>query len=316
MKPHLIPITSTLVLAVALAGCNADDGPPDADHTYHESVSSPAEMGGASLAHAPQPAMMRGAMGSVAVNSAPTQETVQERRIAEVQSWQYELSPKALKSTWEAQRDACLTLNQACEILQANLATRGHIDGAQHGTLELRVARAALQGFEAALESTGPAPAEKSVFREDRTLQWTDLQSRKQSAEQLRDRLQAMVTNHQTDKLGDLLALERELNRVQSTLDSMTAQARVMAGETEKVRINISYRSTPQTVAQDIWHPIRDAWHDMGSTFAHSVAGALLFVAGSLPWIVIIVPLWVGLRKAWGTIKRRLAGKRHDTQSA
>src|SRR5690606_14391076 len=86
-------------------------------------------------------------------------------------------------------------------------------------------------------------PVEKSVSRDDRTLQWADLQARKKNAEQLRDRLKAMVAAHPSEKLTDLLSLERELNRVQSTLDSMEAQSRVLARDTEKVRLTFQYRS-------------------------------------------------------------------------
>ena len=115
-----------------------------------------------------------------------------------------------------------------------------------------------------------------------------------------------MVANHQTDKLADLLALERELNRVQSSLDSMTAQSRVLAGETERVRFDINYRSAPRTLASDMWSPIRNVWHEMGKTFTQSVAAAMLFVASALPWIVILVPGWLLLRKFWSALRRRL----------
>ena len=299
----------SLALILALAGCNEGDtvdgyaASSEPDVTVQVDLPDqpvPSSLGAEKI-------LARSAGSDGAGNeSATDMQASMPRRIAEVQRWQFEIAPERLQSVWESHREACTALANACEIIQASLALRGPDQGARSANLQLRVARDQLEQFLGAIDASGVEPIEKNVSREDRTLQWTDLQARRQSAEQLRDRLQSMVTNHQTDKLADLLALERELNRVQSTLDSMTAQSRVLAGETERVRFDINYRSAPATIASDVWSPILDAWHEMGKTFTQSVAGAMLFVASALPWIVILVPGWLLLRKFWSAIRRRL----------
>ena len=299
----------SLALILALAGCNEGDSVDG-----YAASSEPDVTVQVDLPDQPVPSSLgaekilaRSAGSDSAGNeSATDMQASMLRRIAEVQRWQFEIAPERLQSVWESHREACTALANACEIIQASLALRGPDQGARSANLQLRVARDQLEQFLGAIDASGVEPIEKNVSREDRTLQWTDLQARRQSAEQLRDRLQSMVTNHQTDKLADLLALERELNRVQSTLDSMTAQSRVLAGETERVRFDINYRSAPATIASDVWSPILDAWHEMGKTFTQSVAGAMLFVASALPWIVILVPGWLLLRKFWSAIRRRL----------
>lgn len=298
-----------LALVVALSGCNEGDAVDD--YAANREFESPVQV---DLPDQPVPSSLgaekllaRSAGSDSAVNEPATDtQAGMPRRIAEVQRWQFEIAPERLQSVWENHREACTALANACEIIQANLALRGPDQGARSANLQLRVARDQLDGFLGAIDASGVQPIEKNVSREDRTLQWTDLQARRQSAEQLRDRLKSMVANHQTDKLADLLALERELNRVQSSLDSMTAQSRVLAGETERVRFDINYRSAPRTLASDMWSPIRNAWHEMGKTFTQSVAAAMLFVASALPWIVILVPGWLLLRKFWSALRRRL----------
>ena len=273
------------------------------DVGFNEQVNTLESPVSSALVNDALPVTGRAVSGYETVDDVPASIT---RRIAEVQRWQYEIPPEHLESVWASHRDACTVLASACEIIQANLALRGPDQGARNASLQLRVTRDQLDAFLGSVNASGVQPLEKNVSREDRTLQWTDLQARRQSAEQLRDRLKTMVANHPTDKLADLLALERELNRVQSTLDAMTAQSRVLAGETARVRFDINYRSAPSTVARDVWSPIRNAWHDMGTTFTQSVAAAMLFVASALPWIVILVPGWLLLRKFWSAIRRRL----------
>ena len=298
-----------LALVVALAGCNegdtVDDYAANRELDSPVQVDQPAQPVSSSLGAEKMLTRSAGSDGAVNELATDTQASM-PRRVAEVQRWQFEIAPERLQSVWESHREACTALANACEIIQANLALRGPDQGARSATLQLRVARDQLDGFLGAIDASGVQPIEKNVSREDRTLQWTDLQARRQSAEQLRDRLQSMVAHHQTDKLADLLALERELNRVQSSLDSMTAQSRVLAGETERVRFDINYRSAPRTLASDVWSPIRNAWHDMGKTFTQSVAAAMIFVASALPWIVILVPGWLLLRKFWSALRRRL----------
>src|SRR5699024_1756946 len=122
------------------------------------------------------------------------------------------------------------------------------------------------------------------------------------------DRLKAMISKHEGESLSDLLALERELNRVQSTLDSMEAQVRVLAQQTEKVRLSFRYNSAPQTVADDLWRPIRDAWHRMGATFTRSAGSVMLFVASALPWLIVLVPAWWVLRRVLRRVTARIGG--------
>lgn len=280
MFRKLIPL-AVVAVSVGLSGCydtfetpaNAPQGRPNETRTA--SMARPAPM-------------------SASDGSGQSGESVQVRKIAESQNWVFEIPSKSLEAVWQAHRDICLKLAAQCEIVQASISSRGPGEGAQYASIEMRVDNAAFDSFLKSMHSQGPAPIETSINREDRTLQWVDLQSRLENAQSLRDRLQDMVGQaDRTHDLSDLLAIERELNRVQSTIDSMQSQSRVLAQQTDKVRMSLNYRSAPQTLARDIWDPIRHAWHNMTNTFSQSVGDVMLFVAAAVPWLVVLIPGWI-----------------------
>lgn len=304
-----ISISLSFICALTLAGCNEHASSPGEPMIERARPAVSADYRAGAGQNARMSAQSK-AQRSAAIASAesPADQPVEEKRIAEAQTWHFEVISDKLEGVWKTHHELCaLRFAQHCEVVQASVSTG---QGARHANLEMRVARPAFDQFMTALSDSGTAPIEKTVSREDRTLQWVDLQARKENAEKLRDRLQAMVANHRTDKLSDLLSLERELNRVQSTLDSMQSQARVMSRDTEKVRLSFHYGSAPQTAIDDVWRPIRDAWHGMGRTFAMSLGSVLLFLAGVVPWVFILVPAWFLVRGGFRALRRRLARRR------
>lgn len=294
---HIAAMILTVGLSLGLAGCYDEDAARQtAQAPYSPEMSSGSFDGGRATGQMPvdRATMARAAPAMVANDTTTSPETAQSRKIAQSQQWVFEIKPDALERVWTGHRDICVNLDDACEIVHASLSSRGPGEGARYGQIEMRVDHAVFDKFLQSMAAAGPAPVETSVTREDKTLQWVDLHSRLRNAESLRDRLQAMVKDADREhKLSDLLALERELNRVQSTIDSMQSQSRVLAQQTDKVRMSFQYRSTPQTIARDIWDPIRHAWHNMGSTFSDSVGSVLLFVAGTVPWLVVLIPGWI-----------------------
>lgn len=292
--------SAVLFVAAFLVGCN--------DHgSVSESASvvpSPRAMGAAMPAPAPIARMQSDAVA----DGQGGDQAIEQRRIAETQNWRYEIPASQLEEVWHTHHALCESLGNDCEILQANISSGLPGQGARNAVLDMRVDRKVFPDFLDSLNKSSEPPIEKNVAREDRTLQWVDLQARKANTEELRDRLKAMIARHEGESLSDLLALERELNRVQSTLDSMEAQTRVLAQETERVRMTFRYSSAPQTVVDDLWRPIREAWHRMGMTFTRNAASVMLFVASALPWLIVLIPAWWVLRRVIRAMASRVGG--------
>ncbi|AWB33174.1 DUF4349 domain-containing protein [Orrella marina] len=291
MQRKLISL-AVLTLTLGLGGCYDSYDEQTAEQGVYNSQD--ASIASDPISDRSTASLMRAAPVANADAGGQAADMEATRKIAESQQWVFETRSDVLESVWQAHRDICLKLGQECEIVQASISSRGPGEGANYGNIEMRVDHTAFDHFLSSMQSAGPAPIETSITREDRTLEWVDLQSRLDNAKNLRDRLQAMIRQaDQEHKLSDLLAIERELNRVQSTIDSMQSQSRVMARQTDKVRMNFTYRSAPQTVSRDIWDPIRHAWHNMTGTFSRSVGDVMLFVAGTIPWLVVLIPGWI-----------------------
>ena len=67
---------------------------------------------------------------------------------------------------------------------------------------------------------------DRQVGQEDLTDQIVDVQARRKNLESLRDRLRGLLDR--AEKIEDVLAIEHELTRVQSELDSMAARIAVL----------------------------------------------------------------------------------------
>lgn len=283
---RLIPLLLTLLLT----GCGAS-----------QEGAAPAAMEPALIAESD-------ASVSAAPAVAPAEsdgEQAEPRYLAEHQYWVFELPEADIAKRWNAHLALC---SSGCEVLNAAISASAHAP--VNATLQLRVARGKAQQLFAAMEST--AIVERQVAREDKTLQVVDVEARLKNLIEMRDRLRVLQTQYK-GSLKDLLETEKELARVQSDLDSMAAQRKVLANETEKILLDVSYRAQPELAATGSLQPLRNAWQEVGNTFSASLGSALLFIVGALPWVGIVLPLawgvWRGLKAVWRAIQTRRTRK-------
>jgi hypothetical protein len=106
-------------------------------------------------------------------------------------------------------------------------------------TLSLRVPTAAL---DAALDSFAQLGriTRRTVTAEDATATAVDLDARVRNLEAALDRLRALYSR--TDDVADIVALEREVARIQGELDSLTARLAVLRGSAAMSEISVGIR--------------------------------------------------------------------------
>jgi len=92
-------------------------------------------------------------------------------------------------------------------------------------------------------------------------------------------------------KLPDLLAVERELARAQSELDSMTAQRKHLALETDKVSINLQYQVSPVFAEEGALTPLTTVLLKSAKLMASSTANVLQAIFVYTPWVILILLL-------------------------
>jgi hypothetical protein len=275
-----------LILALASAGCGGDAARLATAPKLEARMSAPGAP--------PAPAAM-------AMDKTVTQDgadpAATPKYMAERQFWVFELPEKTIEARWQAHIALC---QNDCEVLNAALNKSAH--SPISASLQIRVGRASAGKLLGAM--SGPEVTERRVEREDKTLQVVDVEARLKNLGELRDRLRNLLANR-SGALKDVLETERELARVQGELDSMAAQRKTLANETEKILLFAEYRPEPSIGETGAMQPLVEAWRGAGRAFAESLSAALLFVVQALPWLVIVVPIfwgtWKGLRRlgAW-----------------
>jgi hypothetical protein len=132
-----------------------------------------------------------------------------------------------------------------------------------------------------------------------------DVEAKVKNLTELRDRLRKMLGTANAS-VKDIVEVEQSLSKAQSDLDTLQATRKVLANETEKVSVTISFCASKSIAETGTFAPVVTAWYSLGRVFADSVAAALVFVVAVIPWLVLLAPsLWL-LIKMW----RMLRGKR------
>ncbi len=275
-SPRRLSLIVAALLLAALAGCGnrSEQAPASANRSLD-------------MAAAPEAMLAKGMAGASATEATP-------KYLAERQFWVFELPEKAIEARWQAHVDLC---RADCEVLNASLSKSAHAPVSAH--LEIRVGRPSAARLLSAM--AGPEVTERRIEREDKTLQVVDTEARLKNQAELRDRLRNLLATR-NGALKDVLETERELARVQGDLDSLAAQRKTLANETEKILLFADYRPEPTLGKTGAMQPLVEAWRSAGRAFAESLSAALLFIVQVLPWLVIVTPV------IWGTWKllRRL----------
>lgn len=113
-------------------------------------------------------------------------------------------------------------------------------DGEDHqATLRLRVPVKSFQATVGALDSLGDV-TERDIHSDDVTERYIDVDARLKNKIALRDRLKQLLDKAQDVK--DILAIEAELNRVQSDIDSMEGRIKALKGQADMATIELTIK--------------------------------------------------------------------------
>ncbi|NOY75268.1 MAG: DUF4349 domain-containing protein [Kiritimatiellaeota bacterium] len=108
--------------------------------------------------------------------------------------------------------------------------------GDSYSSLTLRVPSPKLKATMAKIAEIGSVTSRRISSR-DVTEQYIDVKSRLKNKIVLRDRLRKLLDKAKS--VPDILAIEKELNRVQSDIDSMRALMKALNGKIEFAKLNV-----------------------------------------------------------------------------
>lgn len=299
MVRHLLISFSVL----SLVACNGNNG---GDLNDRLNVSAEADFAPA-LFEAPQ------AMRKAAPDRVETENSADPAGVFLAYRYGYGLVTPAfyVKSTAEKHMQICRAAGPSkCQITGSNTNNYSEID--IRANLSLRAEPDWLQTFVSDMKSdiaevNGRIESENTSV-EDLTRAILDTDARLKAQTTLRKRLENLLETREA-KLPDLLALERELARVQGEIESATANLKALRARVSMSVVNISYTSERVAVSGSSFAPIGEAIKDFVGIVSKGLAGVIRFVAIMLPWLLfVIIPGLFALRWFWRRRKKTKTG--------
>lgn len=189
-----------------------------------------------------------------------------------------------------------------CEVTSSSITTRAD-DSLPSGTVSLRVVPKDLGKLLAHVQTVGKI-AQHTTEREDKTTAVVDTEAKLKNLTSFRDNLRAMLKKPSAT-VKDLVEIQQQLTETQSELDSETTQRKILANETEKIAVEISFRVERPNVGASGFAQIWNAFRESGSVLAQSTASLVYMIFSIVPWLVLIVPgCWLVV-KVWRKVRGR-----------
>lgn len=216
--------------------------------------------------------------------------------------YSFRLKAASVKPTMNAHMQRCMDAGPAlCQVLGSS--SQAYDDDNASASLSLRAEPKWLDGYvEDIQKSVADASGEminSDVSVQDLTRQILDTDARLKAQTTLRDRLQNLLETRD-GKLPDLLAVERELARVQGEIESATSVLAALRKRVSMSAVNINYQSQSVAVSRSAFAPVADALTDFFRLMAEALAGIIRFLAVALPILILLIlpGLWA-LRWLW-----------------
>jgi hypothetical protein len=246
----------------------------------------------------PAPKVAMSMILSAVAGAAAPEHFIAERHKLEV------VAPESgLQKSWAGMVAFCGSIQ--CEVVSSSITTRtGELEPS--GSLLLRVVPSDLQKVLDRLQSADQI-ATHTTERVDKTTEVVDTEARIKNLTSFRDNLRGML-GKPSATVKDLVEIQQQLTETQSQLDSETAQRKILANETEKVAVEISFRVARTSERGGTFSEIWTALRESGSVLADSIATLITVIVAVIPWLILVVPGWWVLAKIWRRWRRNRKG--------
>jgi hypothetical protein len=222
------------------------------------------------------------------------------RYIAEQRKIEIITSGAQLQKSWNSAIAFCGTIQ--CEVVSSSITAKT-FGAAPSGDVGLRVSPEALNKLLAYVETLGTV-GEYTTNREDKTNDVVDTEAKIKNLTAFRDNLRAMLARPSAT-VKDVLEIQRQLTDTQSELDGETAERKILANETERIAVEISFVVERPAAITTGAAEIRNAFRESGDILADSTASLITTVVTVVPWLILIIPcIWL-LLKAWRALRAR-----------
>jgi len=294
-----IKIPAIATAAVLLAACGGP-GNESAERAMMNAPPAPSPM-------MEQDVAMDGSFSKSGGGGGPTEEAAQQY-IAYSHSLGLRLPVKSIEPVMQGHVAAC---NQAgpsvCIVTNSWFNT--YSDDEASASLQLRATpdwiETFLEGVDAEAEQANGDVTNRQTTAEDLTVSIIDTDARLNAQQTLQKRLEELLANRDGE-LGDLLATERELARVNGEIDSLKSSLKTLMLRVQMSQLSVNYETKRNPVSQGALSPIGSAFGDFFYNLASALAAVITAFAIGLPWLILIGAfLWIWLKLIWPRIRRK-----------
>lgn len=252
-----------------------------------------------------------GMSGRYTAASAPVADAVMEqeakplptrRYIALRHSLKVEAPEADLHKHFDAIQAACIKLG--CIVLDADQSLSRPNQNAS-ATLTARIPPQAFDAFLKTMLEHGKLLQHKRDS-EDLTAQVIDVDAKIANLTALKTRILDLLAK-KTGNMEEVLAAEAQLSKTQADLDSILGQRKALASQTDMTRVEL-HLVTESLHAEESWlAPVAEAATTSGHVLMSSLGVMITVVVALLPWLLIVIPLFLWLRKLYRARKARRA---------
>jgi hypothetical protein len=286
--------------------------PPSTRHTPASSGSSTAKSAGSTAAPGTKFSVAGPALGAPASTNAPVTSSSpslpagavgQPARIEQTGSLDLTVPRGALSST--VTKLTTLASTYGGFVANAQTQTSGSAGGTPSATMTLQIPVADFTAVLTQAKSLGQTTA-LTTKATDVTAQYVDLQEQITALEASRQ--QYLTIMAKATSIGDVLAVQAQLDTLQSQIQQLQGQLGVLQSETDYSTLTVSlseagrhhHRSPSPTVSG-----LAKAWHDSLHGFAIGVDGLIRLAGPALFALLCLAALVLGGRLTWRRLQRR-----------
>jgi hypothetical protein len=226
---------------------------------------------------------------AAAPGEAPSAVSEANRFLAYEHTVAIETDAEKIAPLFDAVQAACrAAVEESCAILQASVSSGDE----PFANLRFRAKAEGIRKLIAVLSSQGEV-AGKSTSAEDLAGPISDTAKQLAMLTDYRDKLE-VLRNRGSSDIDVLMKLTRELAEVQSQIEDLSgSQARLMQRVNTEI-LNVTIRSFESV---SFWQPIASSASDFGEDFSFAIATALTALAYLIPWGLVLLLIFLGVRK-------------------
>ena len=286
-----------LLPLVAAASCSK----PAEEAETRSLAEAPAQAIAADAAAPAREASAAPAAGAAAPDRPEPQAPVTAAQLAYAYTYDLQLPAARVKPTMSKHQAACEAAGAlVCQVVGAQTSISGR--DLAGGRLELRARPEWLKRFRDGLgaeaEAAGGKLAASTTETEDLSRSITDSEAQVRALTTLRDRLQRLLAER-PGKLEEVLAVERELARVQGELDATQSALAVMRTRVATSTLTLTYRAEGVAAPDGVGSPLQEAFNGFIGNVLIVFAALVTLASFLLPLALVAAPI------AWWWLRRR-----------